>query len=163
MVATMSRMPAQRPATSEQTVCTPRQFLDAITKRFGPIDFDLACTKENCVTITGFFFDRGDDALVRDWPAGPLNFLNPEFGQCAVFAERAANQMFHRNVRTLMLVPLGTTRWFQRWVKPYAYEMRLATRLKFVGHTSPYPKDLALYAYMHGMTGSEVWDWKAQP
>ena len=32
-----------------QIVVTPRPFLDAVEKRFGPIVFDLAATAENCL------------------------------------------------------------------------------------------------------------------
>jgi len=62
-------MPAQRPGRSEQTVCTPREFLDAVEKRFGPIRIDLAATAENKVALLhlGPGSPIAEDALAC-WP-----------------------------------------------------------------------------------------------
>lgn len=63
---------------SQQNAATPRDFIDAVEKKFGvKFVFDLACTTEDCiiedpvtgdlVPNSGYFFDQGVDALEQDW------------------------------------------------------------------------------------------------
>lgn len=60
----------------------------------------------------------------------------------------------------LMLVPASVgTHWFAQHVVPHAHVLYLAPRLTFVGETAPYPKDLMLCVYAHGLTGSSCWQW----
>jgi hypothetical protein len=161
----MSRIPAQRPATSEHTVCTPREFLDAVERRFGAIGWDLAATKANSVAGPDKFIgpDHGyetfRDALTIAWDTRWLNWLNPPYSNIAAFAKKASEES-KRGARIAMLVPCGNQRWWMEYVQPYAYEFRLFPRLTFVGHSAPYPKDLNLYLYDRGITGSQPWEWR---
>lgn len=48
-------MPAQKPGSSFQAYETPDDFVDAVVRRFGPIDVDLAChshTSKGAIGIT---------------------------------------------------------------------------------------------------------------
>ena len=158
-------MPAQRPATSEQTVCTPTDFLTVVERRFGMSQRDLAALESNAVTDTYFGPDHKRpeyrDSLQNEWhPDRCLLWLNPPFSNIAAFAKKAAAES-KQGARVAMLVPCGNTRWWIEHVQPYAYEFRLFPRLTFKGHKSPFPKDLNLYLYDRGLTGSQPWNWKA--
>lgn len=65
---------------------TPREFLEAVTLRFGPIAFDLAASDAH---VAPGFFSEQDDSLAHDWLTHPLGmrvgggmfnlWLNPPF------------------------------------------------------------------------------------
>jgi phage N-6-adenine-methyltransferase len=159
--------PRQNRGKSEQIVRTPKDFLDAVRERFGRIDFDLACTLSNCVADsgTGYFHDRGIDALTQDWrehhdPHNTL-WLNPPFSKIAPWAAKCAEMRDHLG-RILLLTPASIgSNWYRDHIHGKAYVLALASRIKFVGHQNQFPKDLILSVFGAGMSGFEVWDWKA--
>ncbi|HVV52179.1 MAG TPA: DNA N-6-adenine-methyltransferase [Polyangia bacterium] len=167
-------MPAQKPHRSEQTVCTPREFLDAVEKRFGEIGFDLAAEKGNQVTRrphTAAFFGPGsslaENALdsVCIWPNRGLSWLNPPFANIRAWARRCYEETVSTHGsrgRILLLVPAAVgSVWFNSFVRPRAFVFELSPRLTFVGHKSPYPKDLILAYYgPEGFVGRAAWRWK---
>lgn len=161
-------MPAQRPGTSEQVVCTPRAFLDAVERRFGKIGFDLAATKENNVTgDDDSFFGPGstlaNDALTVDWSqlGGDLCWCNPEYGMIKGsrgFAHKARIEAAC-GVRIVMLIPAAVaTNWFADEIHGHALVIPIRPRLTFVGHKDPFPKDLMLVCYNLGSPGFEPWN-----
>ncbi len=166
-------MPAQKPGTSEQTVCTPRAFLNAVESRFGKIAFDLAATQENAVTGDDQFFGPGspwaNDSLTADWSQvyeDELTILwcNPPYGMIKGngFARKARKECAGGDVRVVMLIPAAVaTNWFAEEVHGHALVIPIRPRLTFVGHRDPFPKDLMLCCYGIGRVGFEPWQWNA--
>src|SRR4030065_2360243 len=151
---------------SEQVVETPREFLDAVEKRFGKILFDLAATSENTVThLYGNgdqFFGPGsthaENSLDENWRYMPeVLWINPPFGNIGPWAAKCAEQS-NRRGWILLLVPgsIGAN-WWRDYVRDKAMVYAIQPRLTFVGSTSPYPKDLALCASGYGVRGEANW------
>lgn len=154
------RTPAQRPGKSFQAYETPRDFLDAVEARFGKLTWDLSASDEN--RKAPCWITKEQDSLSVDWNstcASWLCWLNPPFGNIGDWAEKCAKES-RLGCRILFLTPASVgSNWFQRWVVPYAHVLELSPRLSFDGK-SPFPKDLILSVYMHGLTGRSHWRWK---
>jgi phage N-6-adenine-methyltransferase len=155
-------VPAQKPGKSVQDVGTPREFLNAVEKRFGRIAVDLAAHDGNAVCDD--FISVEDDAFEKIWHARPgLQWLNPPFANIGDWAMRAAAES-GRGAHILMLIPAAIgTNYFCKWIWPFARIYALSPRLKFVGHTQPYPKDLILCEYSRDVIPAlECWRWKGK-
>jgi phage N-6-adenine-methyltransferase len=154
------KMPAQKPGKSEQTVGTPRDFLDAVEKRWGKITFDLAATKDNAVCKR--FYSPEDDSLNKKWRKleGVL-WLNPPFSRIEPWAHKCEHSLMARAFKDLLfLVPASVgANWFVEHCYRKALVIFLQGRLTFVGHAQPYPKDMILVDY-GANPGFEVWDWR---
>jgi phage N-6-adenine-methyltransferase len=161
------KMPRQKPATSEQTVCTPLEFIAAVERRFGLITCDLAATRENAVhpNFLGPGSKYSEDALSVSWqgPAGPVLWLNPPYSRCADFAKKAAEEGA-KGARVHMLVPASVgSNWFADHVHGKALVLALRPRLTFVGHRWPFPKDLLLCVYgPFVVPGFGLWKWNGE-
>lgn len=156
-------MPAQKPGASEQSVGTPRPFIDAVERRFGPIRWDLAGDSTNhvCDRWYGPGSPDGEDSLTQDWSArSGVLYLNPEFGNIPPFAQRCA-EMGPRGARVKMLVPAAvSTEWWFKFVHNRALVLFLRPRLTFIGHKAGFPMGLALVC--HGpwiAPGYHTWRW----
>lgn len=161
-------MPAQKPATSEQVVVTPDDLIQAVSLRFGPIAADLAALETNAKapTYLGPDHAREDfrDALKVPWadvfPRGNL-WLNPEFSDLAKYVEKCAEESKKREGFILQLGPASVgANYFQDFNMKHGFVLLLSPRVQFVGHTHPYPKDLALTVFGYGLTGIAPWRWK---
>lgn len=153
-------MPIQKPGRSVQIVGTPDNFLAAFEERFGYIIFDLAATSENSVLGVSHYGPdsiNGEDALREDWSKLRGNlWLNPPFAKIGPWAKKAGEG---GNVN--LLVPLSSSKWSAKYCWNVGMVHPLLPRLTFKGHTKPYPKDLMLVRYGHGITpGCELWRWK---
>lgn len=162
----MSRrtMPRQQPGKSEQVVRTPREFLDAVERRFGVIGWDLAANADTNVCRLGYFgpdrSERERDSLMVPWDylVDTFAWCNPPYSNIERWVEKAS---LSRGPRIAMLLPASvSSRWFARYVHGHAYVLALTPRLRFVGHTADYPRDLMLAVYAQGLTGFDVWEWK---
>jgi phage N-6-adenine-methyltransferase len=158
-----------KPEKRHQKWGTPPCFTEAIARRFGRIDFDLAASADN--TTAPAFFSERDDSLVQDWADirnedgdhSSVAFLNPEFKNLDPWAAKvAACNALPR--WTLMLVPASVgSLWWARHVVGKAYYDGIP-RLQFVGAPSMFMKDLALVIAGFGITsGCGYWDWRKQP
>lgn len=158
-------MPPQKPGKSEQTVCTPREFLDAVEKRFGPIRIDLAATAENKVAPIhlGPGSEHGEDALKVRWHHfGSNQYLNPQFDEIDPFAEKCSEEAKY-GARILLLTPLSSAGWCMKHIDGKALVQPLSPRLRFVGHTHDYPKDLMLSVFSPFVVpGWAPWRWKGE-
>jgi phage N-6-adenine-methyltransferase len=153
----MSTMPAQKPGRSVQEVGTPREFLDAVEKRFGRIAVDLAANADN--HVCEMFVSPEDDSLSWVWESFLGNlWLNPPYANIGDWAKKAAQSA---PARVLMLIPAAVgTNYFREWIYPYAQVYALSPRLTFAGHTQSYPKDLILCDYRRPQgPGFECWRW----
>jgi phage N-6-adenine-methyltransferase len=169
----IGREPIQKPGRSKQDYGTPPEFLAAITRRFGPIDLDLACRPDNMVAPYGITEEI--DSLAQDW-ADPMYwskadnvvasgdpirvaFLNPPFSDIRPWAAKCESCRWLPRW-TVMLVPasMGSLWWRDHVLGKCQADG--TTRMKFVGATDLYPKDLAVLSYGYGVAGSGFWDWR---
>jgi len=174
-----SRMPAQKPGKSGQSVQTPEDFLEAVRNRFdiNQFDFDLAADENNSVVpsaaeydsdgnligIVKYHYDIEDNALVQNWGLGlGWNWCNPPYGDIGPWVKKGWEESRVNGAHTIMLVPASVgTQWWKNHVEGKAYVTFLQNRIKFVGHTSPFPKDLALLLYAPFLEGGHTyWSWK---
>lgn len=152
---------------SKQDYETPEEFLAAVKRRYAITEFvcDLAADPAGKLAKAPQWYSIEENALVCPWYLGEgWNWLNPEFGDLAPWVEKAWNET-SLGAQTLMLVPAAPgTNWWRDWVHEKAAVTFLNGRITFVGHTDPYPKDLALLAYT--LVGAEkwydIWRWKDQ-
>ena len=144
--------------TSEQDVQTPRDLLDPIEKRFGKVTIDLAASEPN---VCEHYYSPELDSLATPWPlSNGLCWLNPPYSNIEPWAEKCAAEM-RKGARILLLVPASVgANWFQRHVVPNAHVIELMGRVKFVGHTQGFPKDLVLCVFWAGLTGRSSWRWR---
>lgn len=151
--------PSMNKGRSKQDYETPKEFIDAVTRRFGTLDFDLAASEENAKANE--YFTEKDDALSRNWAhvSGSLLWLNPPFADIAPWAEKCA---LHASptTRILLLVPAAVgSNWYAEHVHPHASVLAVRPRLSFDGINS-FPKDLILAAYGFGVRGFDLWKWR---
>jgi phage N-6-adenine-methyltransferase len=158
-------MPAQKPGRSVQEVGTPREFLDAVEKRFGKLQWDLAANADNHVT-DGWYgpgSSVNEDSFSAWWhrDVNGLLWLNPPYANIGDWAHKCANE-FVAGANILMLLPASIgTNYYRELVWPYAKTIALSPRLTFNGHSQSYPKDLVLAQYAPGAAGQlECWRWK---
>jgi phage N-6-adenine-methyltransferase len=150
--------------SSKQDYSTPRIFLDAVERRFGKLDFDLAATKENRVVEAYLGPDRAApqhrDSLAFDWNTLNGNlWLNPPFDRIAPWAAKCSGTTKAGKRRIFFLVPAAAgSNWWRDFVHEKARVLFLNGRLSFDGK-APYPKDTALCIY--GETSDyECWSWR---
>lgn len=160
----MSRKaPRQKPGRSKQDYETPQELIDAVEHRFGTIEHDLAASKRN--SVADDYFDLSSDALAEttSWelPGVKVAWLNPPFGRIAPWARKCAE---YRDLQrwTLLLAPLGAQDWACQHVWGKAFVLKLRGRVKFVGESQGFIKDLVLACYGFGLSGEAFWDWRQQ-
>lgn len=162
------KVPKQKPGKSEQVVCTPPEFLKALKAKLGQPEFgyDLAASHEN--TVATSYFTEEDDALIQDWGAdldfGMWAFCNPPYEDIEPWVAKACVEA-EKGANIAMLLPASTgSNWWRAYVHNKCYVLLLNGRITFVGHKTPYPKDLVTLLYTpFGAKGYEVWDWKRVP
>lgn len=162
-------MPRQKPGRSEQAVGTPREFLQAVEDRFGPIGWDLAASAGNAVTgrFLGPGSPHGEDSLAVDWAmlpdqVGKTLWLNPPFGNIRPFVAKAARMApALPGSSIVILVPASvSTEWFAECVHRRALVLAIRPRLTFVGSKDPYPKDLAALVFGRWVVPAfDTWRW----
>ena len=160
-------MPRQKPGESVQEVGTPRDFLDAVEKRFGLIGLDLAANADNHIVPLwlgpGSPLHGGEDALAPSvsWSGRSLRFLNPPFGDIEPCAAKCATERHHAFVGMLVPASIGAD-WFREHVHGKAFWLALSPRIKFVGHLAPFPRDLifCLYGPLVVASGYDCWRWR---
>ena len=161
---------------SRQDYETPTDFIEAVVKLFGKLEWDLAATAENKKAPQHFGPGSpwNENSLAMRWqfadtdyrPTSPLCWLNPPFADIAPWAKACAFEQFHNpRFRGLLLTPASVgSRWFEAFVFKKARVLFLGGtnyRLKFVGAKDPYPKDCMLSCFGYP-PGFEVWDWRGQ-
>ena len=157
------KMPAQKPHRSRQDYGSPREFLDAVERRFGPIAVDLAAHRENHA-VDRWLGPGGEheNSFDVDWSRlapGRWLWLNPPFSKIDPWAAKCAME-HKRGARIIMLTPASvSTEWFADHVEGKAFVIPLRPRLTFVDCEDPYPKDCALSVFDYA-TGFATWRWK---
>jgi phage N-6-adenine-methyltransferase len=157
----MSTVPRQRPGSSEQVVCTPIDFLDSVKDRLAIERFaiDLAADPSNAVAEK--FYTEADDALLQDWRSGGWGWCNPPYADIAPWVHKAWIEA-GKGAQVAMLLPASCgTNWWRDNVHNKAYVLFVNPRITFVGHTTPYPKDLAILLYTPQLSyGYDYLRWK---
>ncbi len=166
--------PVQKPGKSRQDFPTPQDFLDAVSRRFGSIDIDMACRRDNMVARRGVL-DGDIDSLAQDW-GDPMYFdrddnvtesgadlrvafCNPPFANIDPWAAKCV-ECRSLSRWTLLLVPASIgSNWFAQHVNGKALVLGLNPRISFDGK-APYPKDCLLACFGFGASGFDVWRWK---
>lgn len=154
----MSTGPTINRHKSKQDWATPPEFIEAVEKRFGKIEFDLAASAEN-TKHTGFY-DEERDSLKQDWHKlyGNL-WLNPPFSNIAPWAKKCAEEA-SLGATILFLTPASIgSNWFRDYVHRKAQVLALNGRITFIGAITPYPKDCILSTYGFPI-GFDVWNWR---
>lgn len=144
---------------SKQNYSTPDDFMRAVVKRFGSIDFDLAAEKSNAKA--SHFYTKQDDALKQNWGSlsGTL-WLNPPYNDIGAWARMCAHFAAYHKSRILLLTPASVdSNWFMDYVHNKALVLALNPRLSFDGK-HPYPKGLMLSCFNVSQIGFDVWRWR---
>lgn len=149
---------------SKQDYETPDEFVAAVAKRFGRIEFDLAASPHN--TKHRRYFSKEQDSLAQKWhQIGGLLWLNCEFANIDPWAEKcAAESLLGARIALLTPASVGTV-WFAQHVHGRALVLGLSPRITFVGEPTPYPKDLMLSVFgppgvVPWSPGFDVWRWR---
>jgi len=162
---THRKMPRQKPGKSKQDYATPREFIAAVEKRFGKLDWDLAATWRNAVTTDFYGMQESGvfrDSLEQNWRRLEGNlWLNPPFAQIAPWAAKCAGSSYRGATnRIFFLTPASVgANWFWQYVWPHALVLPIHPRLSFDG-VDPYPKDLMLSVFNAGARTMERWVWR---
>lgn len=123
-------------ANSKQDYATPREFLDAVEREFGPIVWDLAASRANrvCENYYGPGSQWAQDAFAYGWAStyarmrssmvmgvgDELIWLNPPYANIAPWARKCAEAR-DAGARIAFLVPASVgANWFWDYVAPYA-------------------------------------------
>lgn len=167
------KMPAQKRGASRQDYQTPGDFIHAVVRRFGRLDFDLAAYPHNAQAKR--FYTLKDDALTMDWAALPeaqdpdaTLWLNPPYDNIGAWASKCAmlQNDSRFKARLLFLVPASVgSRWFEESVLGKADVLFLGDRIQFVGAKWVYPKDTMLCVYERKRKhrpALSVWRWKSR-
>ena len=159
----MKNQPSQGKDKNAGVYATPLEFLKAVNKLW-PISWDLAATEENSVLRRlekpyNFHYSIEEDSLKQSWQIQGWCWLNPPFSDIEPWAKKCAEETT-KGARILLLVPQGSQNWNLLYCRPFAMELRLTPRMKFVGCKDLYPKDLSLFVFGSGLVGSGFWRWK---
>lgn len=165
--------PPQKPGKSETVVCTPPKFLVAASNFLGIRDFSIDFAANRETRIVPRYIGPGsrlaDDALTLDWRGfvGSVEWgwCNPPYSNIAPWVKKAAEFVIEEpkiSSGVAMLVPASTgANWWRDYVDGFADIRLLNGRLTFVGHTAPYPKDLALLLYStQRQPGYTILNWR---
>ncbi|MCB1712779.1 MAG: hypothetical protein KDH96_09975 [Candidatus Riesia sp.] len=163
-----------KPKSKNQCVGTDRRYIRKIMSEFN-IVYDLAASRDNAIVPK--FITKEQNSLTTSWSNIPelifnsnnWGWLNPEYQDIMPWAKKCAQESLN-GVNILMLVPASVgSKWYAKWVEPYAEVRFNGSRLIFEGHTCPYPKDTMLCLYKRGIVEKlleskrrtcYVWDWK---
>jgi len=157
----MTIMPKQVPHASEQRVGTPRLFLDAVEARVGPLTIDLCASRENACAPA--YLTEATDSLKADWSGiRGAAWCNPPYRHIEPWVRKAASTTLRPGAKIAMLTPASVgSNWFRDHVYGHARVYFLCGRIRFVGHTQAYPKDLMLSVYGE-LPSLEIWTWSAR-
>jgi hypothetical protein len=160
--------------TDPQCTETPPELIAAVESRFGPIVIDLCASRDN---VCPYFITPEADSINENWvtsykdaeqwvnhenshtPTARFAWCNPPFGNQAPFLAKLAE----RKIPALCIIPYDSaTKHWRKYVSGIARVEVLQSRVKFVGHSSAFPKPIALLVYEPGVDGAEggCWDWR---
>lgn len=119
---------------------TPDHIFNQLNDIFS-FTLDAACTTEDCKCPKGLYFDKGIDALSRDW-SNERVFCNPPFSQKAAFIEKAYDEVINGNCPiVVMVLPSNCqdSKAFQQYVKKNFFYETLSGRVVFIDPETKQP------------------------
>jgi phage N-6-adenine-methyltransferase len=143
---------------SKQDYATPPDFMAAVSRKFGPLTWDLAASKDN--TKAPYYYTEADNSLSKNWnDTWGTCWLNPPFSNITPWAKHCSIYgSYGRQILFLVPASVGSN-WFRDYVFHSAMIYFLNGRIKFIGCTDHYPKDCMLCHY--GVTpGIRIWSWQ---
>lgn len=157
----MAKMPKQKPGKSEQVVCTPPEFLKALKHRLAIDEFIIDLAADEMNTVAASYYDEADDSLTLSWAFDGWGFCNPPYSHIEPWVKKAYEEA-QTGAKVAMLLPASVgSNWWANWVIGKAYVTFLNGRITFIGHKSPYPKDLVVLLYAPFLDGGScVWSWQ---
>jgi phage N-6-adenine-methyltransferase len=156
----MATMPPQKPGLSKQDVQTPPGFLAAVRSLLQISDFDLDVAADSTNAVVPFYYDEQTNGLDMPWVVDGWAWCNPPYSKIRPWVERAYEQS-QQGAKIAVLVPAAVgSNWWRDWVHAKAHIHLLNGRIRFVGHTAGYPKDLALLLYAQDRPPKyTIWTW----
>lgn len=129
---------------------TPQDFFDKLNAEFG-FTLDVCATEDNAKCIS--WFDRGADALTKDWgcipPESGAAFMNPPYGRVIGQWVAKARETAQAGRTVVCLLPARTdTAWWHTHVIGGKAEVRFCRgRLKFGGskNSAPFPSAIVIF------------------
>lgn len=147
---------------SETVVGTPQSFVDAAAKRYGKITIDLAASEGNAKASR--FITKEADSLAVNWREEirkGVGWLNPPYDHIGIWAAKCDYEG-KGGAKILFLAPASVgANWFAEYIFRQHPVTFINGRIRFVGHTQPYPKDLMLVRF--GFPGPKFEVWKPKP
>lgn len=133
-----------------QNTETPKDFFTICTRIFD-FQYDLAADKDN-FKCTNYLTEK-DNSLIVPWK--DLNssyqnvyfWLNPPYSDITPWVKKCSEYSLERGNVCVLLPASVDSNWYKNYVEPFATMRWLNPRLKFVGHTTSYPKPLMLAIY----------------
>lgn len=123
---------------------TPIETYQLLNDEF-KFDIDVATEKHNPLKTERFFTEK-DNSLTKEWH-GQV-WLNPPYSNIADWVKKAFTEFKRDNNRNIvMLIPARTdTKYFHRYIAPYAEVRFIKGRLKFNDKGSaPFPSIVVIY------------------
>lgn len=135
-------------SASIQTVGTPRWLIDSVEKTFGEITLDVAADAVNKV-CRDFIGESTDATSLPYWiaPYGGIVWCNPPYKNAGKFAEVALASAKRGQVTAMLVLASVGSKWWADYVHSKADVYFIRPRLKFIGHDTPFMKDLAILTY----------------
>src|SRR5580692_2446061 len=133
---------------SVQNVRTPKWLLGSVALTWGPIELDVAATKKNAVATR--FYTRRDNGVAQHWivPPGSVAWANPPYERLSPWVERALFCSRHLGTDVVMLVLASVgANWWREHVDGNAEVVFISPRVKFIGHATSFPRDLAVLRF----------------
>ena len=165
----MSTGPTIKRGESSGDIWTPQVFIDAVERKFGTLQVDLAASLQN--HKAPFWLTEQENSLTVPWHKfnDGRCWLNPPYGNIAPWAKKCAEES-KLGAIILFLVPASVgANWYWDYVEPFA-DVYSVGRMVFDNCfdkqgklvTTSYPKDLILCHYYSRCTGSRMqrWRWK---
>lgn len=153
--------PKHNRGKSNQSYATPKEFIQAVKRGLGGIEFayDLAATAKN--TQAAKWWSPEQDSLKQAWDAKGWNWLNPPYGHITPWVEKAFTDSLKYDTSIAMLIPASVgSNWWRNYVHMEARVWLLNRRIQFVGAPTVSPKDHALLIYAPWLeSGYHIWDW----
>lgn len=156
---------------TKQDYGTDKKFWKVLNSKYD-FEWDLACTKENCLVRSGashYGYDYPEyNAFEYTWHnmSGWL-YLNPPFSDIRPWVQKCYEESL-QGAKIVLLTPASVgSKWFNDFVFNKAYVFFLKGRLTFegmkpnpkTGKVDPYPKDCMISVFDNFHTGFNIWEW----
>ena len=123
---------------------TPQDFFDRYNEEFY-FTLDPCATHENAKCKK--YYTKEENGLLQDW-SGEVVFMNPPYGkEISSWIEKAYKE-YKKGTVVVCLIPARTdTKYWHKYIFPYAEIRFVKGRLKFGGSKNPAPFPSAVVIY----------------